>query len=470
MYWLIYLPILFVIGLFGCIIYPRIVYDRFWIQQPIFHKFYLPYYFHSPQIIQYELPAKNKFTNFNDIETCSFDKLEDPLWNKFLSMIHNKTDNISKKCDLLPFFNSALERSYISFYNEPIVYQNIEKGYYLDEKKPVGIITSRPLRLFIKQSTINTELAIYYIDHLHVDNNKSKYEQKNISYELIQTHIYNQQILNIHKLKTQKTKYAHQSNEGDWHRLSDKNIKICLLKRNNNKTNIGVVPLCLYKSYIFSYKQYYFKNYINQSLIHGHNHFKHYQIFEVTKSNFHSVLDFIKEQHVERFDVFILPNINNLFDQILSGNLIVRYLFDVINGQIISVYFFRIHKKTILCVGSICYYDKRDKINAQSHDLFIYGFKSILCKFAKKKALSNRDPANSKSKKKHNGNEGDGSNEEDYCYFHIENIADNYIFVNDLIKSNKNKSYLFYTTSDMMYFFYNYIHQKCESKNVFVLV
>jgi hypothetical protein len=183
--------------------------------------------------------------------------------------------------------------------------------------------------------------------------------------------------------------------------------------------------------------------------------------------NFHSFLDFIKEQHIERFDVFILPNINNLFDQILSGNLIVRYLFDVINGKIIAVYFFRIHKKTILCVGSICYYDKKDKNNNQSHDLFIYGFKSILCKFAEKKVLSNQQSANSKSKKKHHGGEGNG---EDYCYFHIENIADNYIFVNDLTKSNKNKSYLFYTTSDIMYFFYNYIHQKCASKNVFVLV
>ena len=315
-----FVPVVIILLWFIYIIYTRITYDRFWIQQPVFHKFNISYYFSSPQIIQIEQPSKNKYTNFSNIETVCFDKLEDPLWNKFLSLIQNKTGDTKEKPDILPIFNSVLERSYISFYNEPVVFQNIEKGYYIDEKRPLGVITSRPLRMFIKQSNIDLEQPIYYIDFLHVNDNKNKQEQKNIKYELIQTHIYNQQLLNIHASKNSN---ANMQSGNNIMSKNDKNIRVCLFKLCNTSNNIGVVPLCLYKSYIFSLKQYYFKRAIGNSLTQSQNHFKHYQVFEVTKSTFHNVLDFIKEQHVDRYHVFILPNINNLFEQILSKTLIV---------------------------------------------------------------------------------------------------------------------------------------------------
>jgi len=462
MIWLLYFPIIIILLCFIYIIYTRITYDRFWIQQPVFHKYNVLYYFSSPQIIQLEQPSKNKYTNFSNIETMSFDKLEDPLWNKFLSMIQNKTDDTKAKSDIFPIFNSVLERSYISFYNEPVVYENIEKGYYVDEKRPLGVITSRPLRMFIKQSNDNTnEQPIYYIDFLHVDNNKSKQEQKLIKYELIQTHIYNQQLLNIHASKKSN---ANALTDNSSVSKNDKNIRICLFKRSNINNNIGVVPLCLYKSYVFSLKQYYFKRYMSASLTQSQNHFKHYQAFEVTKSSFHNVLDFMKEQHMDRFNIFILPNINNLFEQITSRTLIVYYLFDVINGQIIAVYFFRLHKRTITCVGSICYYDKQatrlGRINKNTEELFIYGFKLVLIQLTEKKAL----PAPSEKKKNTKSSE-----KEEYEFFCIENISDNCIIVDDLIKSAKNKSTLFYRTRDTMYFLYNYIHKQCNSKHVFIL-
>jgi hypothetical protein len=370
-------------------------------------------------------------------------------------MIQNKTGDTNEKQAILPIFTSVLERSYISFYNEPVVFQNIEKGYYIDEKRPIGVITSRPLRIFIKQSTNNTtsELPVYYIDFLHVDNNKTKQERKNITYELIQTHIYNQQLLNAHTLKNAKSQ------------SSDRNIRICLFKRSNVTNNIGVVPLCQYKSYLFSLKQYYFKKDMNESLSQAKNHFKHYQVFEVSKSTFHTVLDFIKDQHIDRFDVFILPNINNLFEQITSRNIYVYYLFDVINGKIISVYFFRLNKRTITCVGSICFYDEVEKRNGKlsknTRELFIYGFKLCVIQFTEKKVLSVQVVKNKNDKSR--------EKKEEYEYFCIENIADNCIIVDDLVKSSKNKSYLFYRTRDVMYFLYNYIHKQCDSKHVFIL-
>jgi hypothetical protein len=378
-------------------------------------------------------------------------------------MIQNKTGEVKQKPDILPIFNSVLERSYISFYNVPVVYENINKGYYIDEKRPLGVITSRPLRMFIKQSNNTTnEQPIYYIDFLHVNDSKSKQEQKLIKYELIQTHIYNQQLLNVHASKKSNANALTDNSSAS---KNDKNIRVCLFKRSNTSNNIGVVPLCLYKSYVFSLKQYYFKRSIGASLTQSQNHFKHYQTFEVAKSTFHNVLDFIKEQHVDRYDVFILPNINNLFEQIISRTLIVYYLFDVINGQIIAVYFFRLNKRTITCVGSICFYDelekRRGRVNKNTEELFIYGFKLILIKLTEKKAL----PVLTGSKTKR-----DKSSEKDeYEFFCIENISDNCIIVDDLIKTAKNKSYLFYRTRDTMYFLYNYIHKQCGSKHVFIL-
>jgi hypothetical protein len=374
-------------------------------------------------------------------------------------MIQNKTGEVKQKQYVLPIFNSVLERSYISFYNEPVIYENINKGYYIDEKRALGVITSRPLRMFIKQSNNTTnEQPIYYIDFLHVNDTKNKQEQKNITYELIQTHIYNQQLLNVHASKNA------QSGNGT-NTTDDKNIRVCLFKRSNTFNNIGVVPLCLYKSYVFSLKQYYFKRSIGASLTQSQNHFKHYQTFEVTKSTFHNVLDFIKEQHVDRYDVFILPNINNLFEQITSRTLIVYYLFDVINGKIIAVYFFRVNKRTITCVGSICFYDELEKracrVNKNTEELFIYGFKLILIELTEKKAPPVLTGGKTKRDK--------SSEKEEYDFFCIENISDNIIIVDDLIKSRKNKSYLFYRTRDTMYFLYNYIHKQCDSKHVFIL-
>ena len=180
MYWLYYFPIIIVIIILILIIHTRIIYDRFWIHQPIFHKYNISYYFCSPQLIISESPLKNNYTNFINIETFSLDKLDELLWNRFLSTILKKTNYLPEKSDVFTYFDSVLERSYISFYNEPVVYQNIEKGYYIDEKKTVGVISSRPLRFFIKQ--YNSELPVYYIDYLNVDKDKNKVEQKHITY------------------------------------------------------------------------------------------------------------------------------------------------------------------------------------------------------------------------------------------------------------------------------------------------
>jgi hypothetical protein len=451
MNWFYYLPIIILFIASFILVYTRIQYDRFWIHQPIFHKYNISYYFSSPQIINTESPIKNEYTNFTNIETFSLNELDEIWWNRFLSTILKKTNKLLDKRDVSIYFETVLERSYISFYNEAVVYQNIDKGYYIDEKKTVGVITSRPLRFFI--SKLNSELPIYYIDYLNVD--KIKNEEKQITYELIQTHIYNQQLLNKQKLKTSKKSVDIETNK-------NYNIKICLFKRHNIKNNIGVVPLCAYKSYLFSYKQYYFKKYIYENYHLINNKFKHFKIFKLSKLNFNTILEFMKGQHSERFTIFILPDINNLYQQIISEKLIVYYLLDVINGQIIAVYFFRTYNQTVSCVGSICYYKQRENISYE--DYYLYGFKDCVLRFTEKKALLDSGVNSGKLKK------GELKREKtEWVYFHIENISDNTILIKDLIKMNANKSFLRFITTDTMYFFYNFIHPKCDSKDVFIL-
>jgi hypothetical protein len=101
------------------------------------------------------------------------------------------------------------------------------------------------------------------------------------------------------------------------------------------------------------------------------------------------------------------------------------------------------------------------KSNKNTQELFIYGFKATVIKLTEKKVLHTM-PGNNKSNKSR-------EKKEEYEYFCIENISDNCIIVDDLIKSSKNKSYLFYRTRDAMYFLYNYIHKQCHSKHVFIL-
>jgi hypothetical protein len=132
-----------------------------------------------------------------------------------------------------------------------------------------------------------------------------------------------------------------------------------------------------------------------------------------------------------------------------------------------------VNKRTITCVGSICYYDelekRNDRGNKNTQELFIYGFKLILIKLTEKKVPS--DPCGSKNKRDKSVAYTNTKQieKEEYEFFSIENISDNCIIVDDLVKSRKNKSYLFYRTRDTMYFLYNYIHKQCDSKHVFIL-
>ena len=49
----------------------------FWALQPVFHVYNLTYLIWPPGIINHDLPEKNKYTNFKNIETIIYSELSD---------------------------------------------------------------------------------------------------------------------------------------------------------------------------------------------------------------------------------------------------------------------------------------------------------------------------------------------------------------------------------------------------------
>ena len=75
--------ILLIILLF---IYVRIKY-RFWALQPVFHVYDLYYWFVNAGVINKELPLKNRYTNFKNIKTISFDILSKKDIKEFVLLV-----------------------------------------------------------------------------------------------------------------------------------------------------------------------------------------------------------------------------------------------------------------------------------------------------------------------------------------------------------------------------------------------
>ena len=84
-----YLPyILFVIILIVFLVYTYIrVKYGFWALQPVFHVYNLTYMIWPPGIINHDLPEKNKYTNFKNIETIVYSEVSELKFNKFINFV-----------------------------------------------------------------------------------------------------------------------------------------------------------------------------------------------------------------------------------------------------------------------------------------------------------------------------------------------------------------------------------------------
>lgn len=251
---------------------------KFWITQPVFHKNdWYSHFLLQNTVINKKIPEPKKYTDnlsvctkkISEISIDEQQKITDFIKNNYLDA-YNPT--INDVMDYL-YFN----KSYIS------KYQNIN-----------GVITSRPLNVYLSS---NTPLCVHYVDNLCVSKTK---RHNNIAPKLIETHYYN--ICN----DSQKP-------------------FVCLFKREIELTNI--VPLCL-----FNIKSYNVCDIIEKC---KEIEYKNIKLAELT--DIIQIKEFIKDN----FNVIILPQ-KQSFQYLLQKNHIKIFGLVKNNKELIALYVFKI--------------------------------------------------------------------------------------------------------------------------------
>jgi hypothetical protein len=334
-----------VLILFLIYIYIRLKYG-FWVVQPVFHVYDFIYMLNPPGIINHNLPEKNKYTNFKNIDTIMFQEVSELKLSRFVNFIRsnylqNKENIFSPKLEnIIPYFKGHNAKPFISFYNEENLMLNLKKGTIVEDKKIVGLMTSRPIHVLINNNDKDAKFDAYYVDYLCVD---KMYRKKGIAPQIIQTHEYNQRHLN-------------------------KNIVVSLFKREDELT--GIVPLCFYSTYGFSVNKWTKPDELHSS----------YKMLEINPQNYHFLFDFIKNNN-NKFDIVINTEVTNIIELIKTNNIFIYVI--LLDDEIICAYFFRktctfIEKnmEVLSCFASI---------NNCDDNIFIQGFKISFWKIAAEK-------------------------------------------------------------------------------------
>jgi ribosomal protein S18 acetylase RimI-like enzyme len=258
----------------------------------------------TPGIIDETLPQKNKYTNFKNIETILFQNLSSVQTQRFVNLIKanylQDKDNVfnPKEENVVPYLKGHNDKTFISFYNEEICRIDLKKGTTISAPKVVGVMTTRPVHIAIHNGNKNAKFDAYYVDYLCVD---KMHRKKGIAPQLIQTHHYNQRLLN-------------------------KNIVVSLFKREDELT--GIVPLTIYSTYGFSVKTWTKPEELSAE----------YTLLEVNQQNLHFLTNFIREKECD-FDISICVEVTNIIELIKTKNIFVYII--LCEDTIIAAYFFR---------------------------------------------------------------------------------------------------------------------------------
>jgi hypothetical protein len=297
-----------------------------------------------PGIINHSLPQKNKYTNFKNIETIVYDKVTDLQHNKIVNFIklnylQNKDNVFTPKLEnIAPYFQSHNSLSFLSFYNEDNNLIDLKKGTIVEDKKIIGMMTTRPVHIIINNGNSDSKFDAYYVDYLCVD---KSYRKKGIAPQIIQTHHYNQSHLN-------------------------EKIRVSLFKREDELT--GIVPLCVYSTYGFSVN-----NWTKPKDLHSI-----YKLLEINSQNFYFLFDFITNSH-NYFDIFIYAEVTNIINLIKTKNIHIYVI--IYDNKIICAYFFR--KTCVFIEKNMEVLSCFASINACSDvSIFIQGFKISFWKIA----------------------------------------------------------------------------------------
>jgi hypothetical protein len=387
---------------------------RFWALQPVFHFYDIYYWISNIGIIQEELPSKNRYTNFKNIKTISYDilseqNIKDFVWLVQLNYLRNKENKFApQKDNIVPYFRGHNHKSFWSFYYEPTLLLDSKTNTTINSEKLIAVITGRPLHVtFFNTKNFNKikgELDIYYIDYLCVD---KMHRKKNIAPQLIQTHEYNQSHLN-------------------------RKICVSLFKREEELT--GIIPLTVYKTFCFNMRNWHKPQGLSAKI----------QLLTGDKQNIYYLYNFINELTKEgKWDLTVLPMMSNLMDLVTTDNLFIKML--VSEGNIIAAYIFKKtctfiekDKEIISCIASFY------KTSVLFKEEFIQGFKVALWSIIEQKE---KEKASNK-----------------FGYLVVEDISDNnYIIENIKIKTHP------IAVSPTAYFFYNFAYSPFKPNRILMI-
>ena len=399
----ILLAVIFLIICFAA--YVKMKY-RFWTLQPVFHFYDFHYYLFPPGIIDHELPEKNKYCNFNAIETVKYDAVSEYSINKFVRFIKaNYLKNkgncyLPKKNNIMAYFEGHSAASFFSFYYEDELLVSLKKGTTMPSKKLIGVMTTRPLSVTINSANHSNKkdasFDVYYVDHLCVD---KMYRKKGIAPEIIQTHHYNQ-------------------------RHHNRQIAVSLFKREDELT--GIVPLCVYNTYGFDMFGW------NKPL----DLIPQLTLVECGKSNIHHLFDFMGENSGSKFDICIQSEISNIMELIRSRNIYIYML--IKDGEVKSAYFYR---KTCTFIRekceALCGFASINCFSKKETDIFIHGYKVALWKICEQAGFK---------------------------FAVVEEMSDNYLIA-DALKMRTKPLFV----SPTAYFFYNFAYHTFQPNKTFIL-
>jgi len=348
---------------------------RFWSVQPCFHIYDLQWYLFPCGIINYQLPEKNRYTNFTNVDTIEYSKLSNLKLQQFANFIRpnylKNGDNYyhpKLKENIVPYFTGHNTKCFVSFYYEDELLLSSD-AKTIQNKKIVGVLTTRPVHiLFTKtKTTTKNQMDAYYVDYLCVDKSR---RHKNIAPELIQTHHYIQRQLK-------------------------KDIQVSLFKREGELSLL--IPMCIYKTICFDMTQW----------TRPSDLLPFVSLIEVGKTNIHHLFDFFKDYNHVHFDLCIMTDLTNILELINTRNI---YIYMIIKEEeVIAAYIFRNNcvslKKGTECLSLIATVN-----NCKNKELFAHGYKVALWK------LWESNPA--------------------FKCAVIEEISDNYIIVDNLLKKS----------------------------------
>jgi hypothetical protein len=264
----------------------------FWNNQPVYHSYdYLRSFYKTPYVI-YDNPIKTKFIDREHVKTFELideNNVEIQDFTDLLQCHYIPSENIVyniKKDDIKSIFTGQSNVSFLSLYNNPYYEVNLDNNEYniVANKKIIGGISSRKVNFYFKERTSDTKYTtkgIYFIDFLCVHREQ---DYKTLSRKILQTHEYNQRMLN-------------------------KSIDVSLIRKENQLFE-GIVPLVK-----FTINNYNLSNMtiprLNTSI----------QVVKLTNTNMNIFQDFFtiyqgNDLKTNIFDIIIIPDIGNILSQI----------------------------------------------------------------------------------------------------------------------------------------------------------